>query len=108
VAVFAWKGGKTREIGKITAKMGKWSDFDAAIRKVASSRFVSVIVLQEVQESIMEKITGVGAIACAVLFASNAFAASGDMPGDMIVRVRAVELDFNNSSSPLAGITTNN
>ena len=56
----------------------------------------------------MVKITGVGAIACAVLFASNAFAASGDMPGDMMVRVRAVELDFNNSSSPLAGITTNN
>lgn len=60
----------------------------------------------------MKKTTQLGALICTMLCASTVFAANGDMPGDMpgtvIARVRAVNLDFDNSSSPVTGIAANN
>ncbi len=52
----------------------------------------------------MKKITG--ALAGAILLATNAYAA----PGDMIVRVRAVDINFQNSAdtAALAGVTAAN
>ncbi len=60
----------------------------------------------------MKKITGVGAIACAMLFASNASFAEGTMAadhaGEIMVRARAVQLNWQNSSNPVAGVAAQN
>lgn len=59
----------------------------------------------------MKNITGVGAaITCAMLFASNVSVAAnmpGDKAGDMMVRVRAVHLNWSNSSG-VAGLAAQN
>lgn len=48
----------------------------------------------------MKKITGVGAITCAMLLASNAYAAmAGDHAGEIMVRARAVNINWHNSTS---------
>ncbi len=57
----------------------------------------------------MKKITGVGAVACAMLFASGASFADGmaaDHAGEIMVRARAVQINFNNSTNTpaLAGV----
>lgn len=55
----------------------------------------------------MKKITGVGAIACAALLASNVYAAMpADHAGEIMVRARAVNINWNNSTNTaaLAGV----
>ncbi len=58
----------------------------------------------------MKKINLLGAASCAMLLSANAFAdagMSGDNPGDMMVRVRAVHLNWDNSSS-ITGLAAQN
>ena len=58
----------------------------------------------------MNKFNLLGAASCAMLLSASAFAdagMSGDNPGDMMVRVRAVHLNWDNSSS-VAGLAAQN
>ncbi|HET9112693.1 MAG TPA: hypothetical protein VFN66_02340, partial [Burkholderiales bacterium] len=48
---------------------------------------------------------------CAVLLSSNAWSDQGTMPGyipgDIVARARAVDMNFDSSSSPYPGVTAN-
>ncbi len=60
----------------------------------------------------MKKIVGIGMGFWAILLASNALAEQGAMPGympgDIVARARAVDINFDSSSSPVTGVTANN
>ena len=52
----------------------------------------------------MKSFTAIGTLTVTLLLASSAYAA----PGDMLVRVRAVNIDWSSSSSPVAGVAASN